>query len=397
MVRTLGLSVGARSVHGVLMERGTVVWAGSASYDSLPELTEAIARLAGESGRPARAARIVLGRDVVQLRTLLPAPPLKLAAARRYVALEAARLFRKNGDPLVTDAVTVPTGEQGLALFAAGAPQAVLEAILKGCAQAGLGVERIAPAAEVLTASLARNVIRGDLTFADGGAAEVLSIGPQGVWRSRLQNGLAEGMALEWAVPLRALGEQAPQFAAAYGAAVAVPRLELWPAEARRLRARDARRRVYRLEVVGLACWVLAGGVYVGRLMASLHSSTRYLEAVSGQLDSALALRRDFDAGRATLATIVAARATRSRRLELLAQLTSALPDSAVALAFTVGPNATVRLAGLAPSGARVAARLERFPELRGVRLEGPVTRETGAGGVMLDRFAIVARVGGGP
>lgn len=397
MVRTLGLSVGARSVHGVLMERGTVVWAGSAIYASLPELTEAIARLAGESGRPARAARIVLGRDVVQLRTLLPAPPLKLAAARRYVALEAARLFRKNGDPLVTDAVTVQAGEQGPALFAAGAPRAVLETVLRGCAQAGLDVEGIAPAAEVLTASLARSVGCGDLTFADGGAAEVLSIGPQGVWRSRLQSGPADGTALEWAVPLRALGEQAPQFAAAYGAAVGMPRLELWPPEARRLRARDARRRVYRLGVVGLVCWVLAGGVYVGRLMASLRSSTLYLNAVSGQLDNAVALRRDFDAGRATLATIAAARATRSRRLELLAQITSALPDSAFALALTVRPDATVRLAGLAPSAARVVARLERLTDLHEVRLEGPVTRETGAGGRLLDRFAIVARVGGGP
>lgn len=393
MVKSLGLSVGATSVHGVLLRRGTIVWAGSTAYTSPAELTDAIARLAGESGCVARTTRVVLARDVVQLRTILPAPPLKPSAARRYLALEAARLFRKNGAPLVTDAVAMPTAEKGLALFAAAAPQPLLDAIIDGCKQAGLRVQALAPAADVLAASLAAIPAQGEVTFLDGETAEVLSIGPQGAWRSRLQAATGGDTVLQWAEPLRALHDEAPHYAAAYAAARQPPRLELWPPETRRLRTRDSRRKLIRLTTAGLVCWALAVGVYVGRLLAMLYSSTHYLNAVSGQLDSALALRRDLDAGGTTLATIATARSVRSRTLELLGHLATALPDSAVILSLTLGADGIVRLGGRAASAARVVAVLEQVKELRDVKLEGPVTREAGTDGRPLDRLAIVARL----
>src|SRR5207247_1808549 len=79
-------------------------------------------------------------RVVLQRRRVTPAPPLKGKAVPGWVALEAERLFRKNGSPLVTDGVIVPLGKDAAALWAAAAPEPVVRAVLDGCAQAGLTV-----------------------------------------------------------------------------------------------------------------------------------------------------------------------------------------------------------------------------------------------------------------
>ena len=394
--RLLGLSVGARAVHAVLLAHDTIAWAGRASYATLPELAEVVARLAGESGCPVRRARVVLERDVVQLRTITPAPPLKPRALRQYVALEAPRLFRKNGAPLATDGISVPMESGTAALWAAAAPEPLLSAILKGTGQAGLAVEGLGPAADVLPRALAGPVPMGDLAFPDHDTTELLTVGPRGSWHSRLMASpltpLPSGEGNErWVAALAALGTDASRFAAAYAGAVALPRLELWPAAARAVRVRDARRQLLRLAVAGLACWTLAGALYVGRLLSTLHSSTQYLDAVTPSLDSALAARRELDAGRATLATMANAEFTRSRHLALLAAVTASLGDSAYLAAYQVGADGAVRLAGYAASAPQVLARLSRLLELRDPQFEGPVTREVTAGNRALDRFAIVA------
>src|SRR6266851_7824107 len=125
----LGLSVGAASVRAVLVRRGAIAWAGLAPYAGPGELAEVIARLAGESGLPVRRARVVLERVVVQLRTFDPAPPLTGRAAGRWVALEAPRLFRKNGAPLVTDAVLIQVGRRRATLLAAAATEPLVRTV----------------------------------------------------------------------------------------------------------------------------------------------------------------------------------------------------------------------------------------------------------------------------
>jgi hypothetical protein len=194
---------------------------------------------------------------------------------------------------------------------------------------------------------------------------------------------------------LAALGEHAVDFAAAYAAAIAAPRLRLLPAEARAAEERSGRRRMMRLVGVGAALWFVAAGVHVGRLAWIRETATRSLGAAAPAIDSALAERRDLDLARATLATIARADAGRSRHVAILAAVTQALGDSTYLAAFQVMPDGVVRLAGYAPVAARAVAQLERVPTLRDVRLEGPVTRERGAEGRERDRFAIVARLGG--
>ncbi len=387
--KVLGIAVGATSVHAVLRDRRGIRWAGTATYAETTELEEVISRLAGDCAFPVRIARIALERDVVQFRTVLPAPPLKLAAVRRYVALEAPRLFRTNGAPLVTDAILVTAPGHGRALLAAATCESLLHAILAGCAQVGLRVTALAPASAVLPFALASPPTVEDVTLRTNGTTEVLSTGPGGPWRSRLVKGNGDP-GVPWAGSLDAIGEQASDFASAFAVTTSVPHLELWPPDARANRARHVRRRMIRLAGAALASWALAASVYVGRVVATLHSTTSYLTAVAPALDSAMALRRELDAGRTTLETIAAARASRSQTLVVLAGLTKALDDSVVLLSFTASADGTVRVAGLAPSSARVLAQLERLPSLVQPRLEGPVTREAVAGSVR-DRFAIAA------
>jgi Tfp pilus assembly protein PilN len=392
MVRAvLGLSVGASTVRAVLVERGVIAWAGKAAYQTEDDLAEVIAHLAGEAGRPVRRARIALERDAVQLRTVTPVPPLKPGPLRRYVALEATRLFRKNGAPLVTDGISIAGDANLRALWMAAAPEPLLRRILDGMTQAGLRVETLGPAADVLPGALAAPP-SGDTSFPNSESAEVLSVGLEGTWRSRLVRTPTKGV-LEWAAALAALGADAASFAAAYAVTVRWPRLELWPPETRAGHAREQRRRLLRLALIGVVCWFLAGGVYVGRLLVLLRSSNAYLASVSAQVDSALATRRELDAGRATLATMARAERDRSRHLALLAALTLALGDSTYLTTCQVGTDGTVRVSGYAPSAPTVLATLERVGGLAHPKFEGPIARETTNEHRQLDRFAIVAQL----
>jgi hypothetical protein len=392
----LGISVCATYVRAVLWWRDAIRWAGAAPYESPDDLADAIARLAGEAGMPVRRARVVLERDVVQLRSIVPAPPLKSAALRRYVALEAPRLFRKNGAPLVTDGVNVAVAKGTAALWAGAAAEPVAQAVLAGCAQAGLSVEALGAASDVLPRAF--NAVGGEpLVVSQGQVIEVLDLGIAGVWRSRrIVHAPVHGQkpSPELTPALAALGDDASQFAAAYAAAVALPRLALLPAEARAAQERCGRRRIIKFAALGAALWLLAAGTYVGRLAWVRHVATRSLGAAAATVDSALAVRRELGLAEATLATVGRAEQRRSRHLALLAAVTRALGDSTFLVALQVTPDGVVRLAGWAPVAARVVADLERMDGLRDVRLEGPVTRETrNAKRETSDRFAIVARV----
>lgn len=392
----LGLSVGPTDVRAALLDRGVIQWAGQAPYDDLPGLAEVVARLAGEAGRPVRRARVVLERALVQLRSIQPAPPLAPSAARRYVALEATRLFRKNGAALVTDARIVAVDAKEKALWAAAASESLVRAVLEGCAQAGLEVEALGPAAEVLPFAVITAAGVQEIVFPNSHSSEVLSIGLDGTWRSRLVSGTT-GAASDWAPTLLRLGPEAGHFASAYAATVARPHLELIPSETRAARVKVSRRRVVRLALLALACWALSGVIYVARLVSMARSSSQYLQAMTPAVDSAIALRRELDAGRRTLETVAIAEARRSRQLVLLGNLTATLGDSVFLVTLRVGPDGMVRFTGYAPSAARLLADVEKVRDLRDTKLESPATRETVEGRRTLDRFSVVASQVGTP
>ena len=395
MTTILGIAVAAESVRAVLADRGAIRWAGEAAYEDARDLAEVVARLAGGVSAPVCRARVVLERDVVQLRSVSPAPPLKNEGLRRYVALELPRLFRKNGAVLVADAVRIRGHDGSMVLWAGAAPESVVEAALAGCQQAGLRVEAIGPAADVLPRALA-SAGDGEIAVPNGGGSELLSVARDGVWRSR-RVAKCEPATLPWSAPLAGAGPNAAYLAAAYAATLARPRLDLSPPSLEAERRRAARRRLSRLSVAGGCLWLAAAALYAARLGSAARAVAVGLSVSAQALDTELSLRRDLGAATATLATMESAQRTRSHVLGLLAGVTNAVGDSAYLVSLQADPDGTLRFVGYAPAAARVLADLERASELRGARLEAPVTREAVAGRPEMDRFSIVAQRERGP
>jgi len=387
----LGVSIARTALRAIIVDHGAIRWAAESPYGTPAELSEVLARLTAESGVAVKHVRIVLERDVVQVRSVTPAPPVRSAALRRYVALEAPRLFRGDGERLVTDATRVAIDDHTKALWAAAVPESLVEAALAGCAQAGLEPDALGPAADVLPKALATWPDAGEVAFPNGTTTEILSLRATGVWRSRHVAG-AQASDCTWAPSLAGLGPKAPRFAAAYAATLGRPRLELFPPAVFAQRSRVANRRRMRLAALGAGLWILAGAVYGARILTATASATRELAASAPAAESALALQRDVDAAAATLETIAAAQQARSRDIAHLAALTQAIGDSTFLAALRIERDGTVRLVGYAPAATRVLANVEAVRGAHGARLEGPVTRQPVSGHGTLDRFAIAVQ-----
>lgn len=389
--RVLGLSISASTVTAALLEGTSLRWAGSAEYSEHSDLSEVIARLAGEAGKPVKRVRVGLARELIQVRTIRPAPPLKARDVSGYVALEGARLFRRNGEPLVASGALIAVTRTERALWAAAAAEPLLKAIADGCVQAGLTIEAMAPSADTMPAALALPPGATEMVVPNGSTSETLSIGVGGVWQSRWTRGLKE----QTGVFVPALAEadgDSPAVAPAYAAGIRLPALSLLPEGQRAYRRRTDRKRLASIAAAGAVCWVLAGALYIGRLSMTYSRATALLQAFRSAADSALEVRRNLDEGRAVLATIQSARASRSRTLSFLAALTAAIPDSATLVALQLGADGVVRITGFAPRAAQVLARVGRVSGLTGAALDGAVTRETLAGVGDRDRFTIVAK-----
>jgi hypothetical protein len=143
----LRVQVGRAALRAEALARGEVTWAAEASWASRDDLAAAIARLAAEAPGGCRRLRVALERPPVQLRTLYDLPPVRARDLKAVVAHQAARYFRRNGQPLVTDAVWIAT-DCGRAVRAAAIEEAVLEAVAAGARAAGLALEVVVPANE---------------------------------------------------------------------------------------------------------------------------------------------------------------------------------------------------------------------------------------------------------
>lgn len=138
----LHLTVGTRVIRAETHRGGVPTWSGEAEYDSLADLTDAIARLAAVPPARCSRMRVMLERPPAQARTLKDLPPVRDSDLPSLVAAQAGRFFRRNGAPLVTDAIWVTNGDRGVTQ-AAAVEEPLLVAIVAGAAQAGLVVESI--------------------------------------------------------------------------------------------------------------------------------------------------------------------------------------------------------------------------------------------------------------
>ena len=143
----LHLRIGRSALRAEAMYLGAVAWAGESSYADVAELADAIARLAAEAPRRCRRLRVALERPPVQVRSLGKLPPVKARELKALVAHQAARFFRRNGSPLVTDAAWVE-GASTRVVRAAAVEEPLVEAIAAGARAAGLVLDTIVPADE---------------------------------------------------------------------------------------------------------------------------------------------------------------------------------------------------------------------------------------------------------
>lgn len=317
----LRVRVGRSTLRAEARHRGTVTWAGEASYEQLGDLADAIARLAAEPPRACRRLTVTLDRPPVQLRTLAQLPPVKTRHLSALVAQQAGRFFRKNGQPLVTDAIWVGEGVVRVAR-AAAVDEPLVEAIAAGARAAGLWLETI--------------------TAADEPASLVL-----------------------------------------------LPRSE------RETRERRARSLTRRLALTACIVWLAAGGLFLGRLAWERRAVARELAALAKPLAAVLDARRELRDAEATLNAVTNAEGDRQRGFAVLVAITGALPDSSVLTSLAWSADGTGALVGVAQHAASVISRLDRVEVLTGVRLGGPVMRES-IGARDWERFTILFGGDGG-
>ena len=180
-VPTLRLRIGRSSLRAESVEHGAVVWAGEASYSNVAELADAIARLAAEPPRACRRVVVALERPPVQVRTLTELPPVKQRHLAALVAQQAGRFFRKNGQPLVTDAAWVGKGAARVA-HAAAVEAPLVEAIGAGARAAGLWIEAIAPADDGAPLTLLPRSERDSRERAGRSRTRRLALAACGLW-----------------------------------------------------------------------------------------------------------------------------------------------------------------------------------------------------------------------
>jgi len=393
MTPVLGISVAKNVMHAVVVQSGRIQWSGTASYENVADATEVLARLAGEAGVPIRRARIALEREVVQLRSITPPSRLPRQALQRYIALEAPRLFRRNGADLVTDATLMVTPEGERTLWAGAVAEPLILALTKGCEQAGLILETVGPAADVLPFVVVGSSEPFLLVVPHSNACEHIEYGPRGTWRSRLV--LAHRTApVPWVPELARFGDSASQFAAAYAITRKRPRLELLPRDYKHAWTQRSRRRLTMFASIAVLLWIVAVAVRIVRLELEARRAESELWQNRAAIDSTLALRRDLGTASRALGIIKQFEISRSRLLPLLSDLSRTLSDSVFLVAIHLNGDGTLRLGGYAPSAARALADLERVSGILTPTLEGGVTREL-AGGIApeLDRFSIASKL----
>ncbi len=125
-----------------MVRHGATDWAAECPWGSETDLVDGIARLAAEPPQPCRRVTVAMERPLVQLRTMRDLPPVRAAVLPRLVAAQDRRYFRRNGRPLVTDAVWIADNGSRVAR-AAAVDQALVEAIAAGARAAGLEITRL--------------------------------------------------------------------------------------------------------------------------------------------------------------------------------------------------------------------------------------------------------------
>lgn len=142
--------------------------------------------------------------------------------------------------------------------------------------------------------------------------------------------------------------------------------------------------------LLGLMIVILAGfaiALPLERQREQREALSVQVQQARTQAEAVVALRDQLDARRAARALITGARAGRPAMVELIEELSRALPDDTSLFRLEV-MRGEVNLHGSSQTASALIALLEATPYLRGVRFASPVTRD---GATSRERFHIVA------
>ena len=344
----LGVGVGRGSMSAVLLEARGVSWAGERMWRGPDDVARALAELAAEVPRRPRRVRLVLERDLVQVRALAQCP----GEAAGWGAV-----FRQNEGALIATAIRrhrVP------GYLAAAAPVALIEALVEGARAAGFFVREVGVGAEVLPAAItARETQRVTLTRPWG--AEGLTLARGHVVEARLLRTVEE-QSVSYHPWLAGAGTYASRYATAFAAARRKGRLGLVPDRESRTRHQAAVRALRRALAVAAVGWLVAAGAYaygLGRDARAIDTARRDLAPRLAEVDAVtreLALATEFLSVARTLAR------ERLSQVSRLGRLATGLPESLDLESLEFRRDGVATLSGRSPSPARVAALLEQIP-----------------------------------
>jgi hypothetical protein len=139
------LTVGETRLEAKLQRGALVLWNGQMDYRDRQDLSDAIAGLVAEPAlvKPGKRLLVELERPVVQLRTLQDIPPVRANQLRVLVEQQGHRFFRKNGCPLIIDAVRAGNHRN---VRAVAVEEPVVAAIAEGARAGGFYLEDVRPA-----------------------------------------------------------------------------------------------------------------------------------------------------------------------------------------------------------------------------------------------------------
>lgn len=373
---TIGIGIGAKSLRAVGVAGNRVLWAVEVDRVSDEPLGIGLTTLLRRCSvprwpRPKVVAAI--GPATSQVKRLVGLPPLRDARDLTAAVRESTRrFFLQNGVGLITTELELlAPGEAWAAALEAPA----VDALIKACRAARLPLSAVVPAAVALPHAL----VNPEIDWRDGPVRAIITVCGQRLEcvRRTVANESQERRVLQPVQGLAALGDRAPDFADAYGAAC-LPRetpLLLRPSLTDRTRSTSYNRLLAASIAATMGLLLAFVGPSVTAWVNGRRSDARLaiLAPAEHRVDS---IERRLAQASSVLHTMEAFDANRTSPSHLLRDLTKALPEHTALVALTID-TLSGTLVALSRDPTSVVDALERVPELASPELLGPVTPET--------------------
>lgn len=148
MKPVLRILVGTGRARADLRREDTVSWSGEIAFAGADELRDTLTALLVGGVLPERpgALEVELERSLAQVRTLSALPPVSAAQLKSLVATQSGRFFRRNGKPLVTDAVWGTGARESRVVLAAAVEEPWVDAVAEAARAGGVPLQSVCPA-----------------------------------------------------------------------------------------------------------------------------------------------------------------------------------------------------------------------------------------------------------